>query len=267
MNGSCSRCGRPARDAGRNARRAATAVSFAVLALVLLAPAPAGAQIGGDDFLFRPSPATLSLRGGYGFASASSELFDDATTLFTLEKSDFNAILFDADVGVRINDRFELVGGVTFGESSARSEYRDWVDQDDLPIEQDTRLTRVPVIAGVRYYLVPRGRSIGRFAWIPAKWAPYVGAGLGAVYYKYVQEGEFVDFESLDVFPATIESTGWGRTGQLFGGVQYSVSRRAALTAEARYVWASADPDLVFSDLDRIDLGGVQTTVGLSFRF
>jgi opacity protein-like surface antigen len=240
---------------------------FVVLAFTLLLPVPGLAQIGGDDFLFRPSPATLSLRGGYGIASANSDLFDDATTLFTLEKSDFNALVFDADVGLRINDRFELVGGLTFGESSARSEYRDWVDQDDLPIEQDTRLTRVPVIAGVRYYLVPRGRSIGRFAWIPAKWAPYVGGGVGAVYYKYEQEGDFVDFETSEVFTATIESSGWGRTGQLFGGVQYSVSRRTALAAEARYVWASADPDLVFSDLGRIDLGGVQTTVGLSFRF
>lgn len=266
MNGSCSRCGWRARDASRHARRVSTVVFFAALVLLLM-PASGGAQIGGADFLFRPSPATLSLRGGYGIASANGDLYDETTALFTLEKSDFNAILIDADVGVRINDRFELVGAVTFGESSARSEYRDWVDQDDLPIEQDTRLTRVPVIAGVRYYLVPRGRSIGRFAWIPAKWAPYVGAGAGAVYYKFVQEGDFVDFETSEVFPSTIESSGWGRTGQLFGGVQYLVSRRTALTAEARYVWASADPDLVFSDLGRIDLGGVQTTVGLSFRF
>jgi len=48
------------------------------------------------------------------------------------------------------------------------------VDQNNLPIEQTTSCC-VPVTLGVRHYLSARGRSIGRFAWIPAARATYVG--------------------------------------------------------------------------------------------
>ncbi len=61
-------------------------------------------------------------------------------------------------------------------------------------------------------YLADPGRSIGRFAWIPNRFAPYVGAGGGAMWYRFRQEGDFIDFDTLKVFPDTFDSDGWTPT-------------------------------------------------------
>ena len=56
--------------------------------------------------------------------------------------------------------------------SSTQSEFRHWLDNNDLPIQQTTEFQRVPLTASLKMYLGPPGRSIGRFAWIPKRFAP-----------------------------------------------------------------------------------------------
>ena len=119
----------------------------------------------------------------------------------------------------------------------------------------------------MKAYLRDRGRSIGRFAWVPADWAPYVGAGAGWVWYRFRQDGDFVDFETLDIFPDTYTSKGRAPTLHLYGGADWSLGPSFFLTGEARYAWASADLSGDFVDFDPVDLSGLQATVGLSVRF
>ena len=76
-----------------------------------------------------------------------------------------------------------------------------------------------------------------------------------------------MDFETLDVFNAFLESEGTTGTTHVFSGVDLSLSPRMVLTGEARYSWASMDMGLDFVDFDGIDLGGFQATLGLSVRF
>lgn len=232
----------------------------------LLLPLPVEAQVGGDGFLFRRPSVTVALRGGYTVAQASGGIYEFVTDELTLERSDFNALALASDLGIRLSDRFDLVAGVGFSRAGDRSEFRDYVDQDDLPIEQETRLTRLPLTLSARYYLKPRGRSIGRYAWIPADLVPYIGAGGGSTYYRFSQEGDFVDFRDLRVFSSRLESSGWATTGQLFAGLEYTLGRQSALTVEARYLWASSDLDFDF-DGYAIDLAGFQPTIGFAFRF
>jgi hypothetical protein len=148
------------------------------------------------------------------------------------------------------------------------SEYRDWVDQDDLPIEQTTRLTRVPVTGSLKVYLTPPGRQIGQFAWIPSRVTPFVGAGAGFTWYRFQQQGDFVDFltDELVIFNSSVTDDGWAQTTQLFGGADVSLGARYALTAQIRYSWASKNMSFTFEDFDDIDLSGVQATVGFLVR-
>jgi hypothetical protein len=150
------------------------------------------------------------------------------------------------------------------------SEFRDFVDNNDEPIEQETRYRRVPLTFGLKYYVADRGRSVGQFAYIPSKFAPYLGFGGGAMYYKFEQEGDFIDFatDNLEVFGAKLESSGWTPMAHGSAGMDYTVGPWLALTAEARYQWARArlDPQ-VFEDYDKIDLSGVTGTVGFRVRF
>jgi hypothetical protein len=247
-------------------RRSTLAGTVAVLAALGPGAAHAVAQ-SPPDFLFRAPTVSLGLRGGYAVARASGEIFKFTREQLTLGRSDFDAPSFGGQLAVRVAPRVDVAVDVSVSETRSRSEFREWVDLDDLPIEQETRFRRVPLTFGVKAYLKDRGRSVGRFAWVPARWAPYVGAGAGWVWYRFEQQGDFVDFETLDVFPDIFTSHGRAPTLHMYGGADWSLGPQFFLTAEARYAWANADMGADFVDFDPVDLSGLQATVGLSVRF
>ena len=166
-----------------------------------------------------------------------------------------------------VTPRTAVQMGVSVTNRDAKSEYRDYVDNDNLPIEQRTEFLRVPVTAGLKWYLTPPGRSLSRYAWVPSKLSAYVSGGGGAVYYSFKQSGDFVDFQDLAVFPSSLESSGW--TGTAYGatGANFALSTRVGLVTEMRYDWARANMSADFQGFDRIDLSGLSLTTGLHFRF
>jgi hypothetical protein len=247
-------------------RRSNLAGAVAVLAALGGGAAQAGAQAA-PDFLFRTPTVSLGLRGGYAVARATGEIFDFTRERLTVERSDFNAPAFGGQLAVRIAPRVDVAVDVSVAQTRSRSEFRDWVDTDDLPIEQETEFQRVPLTFGVKAYLKDRGRQVGRFAWVPAQWAPYVGAGAGWVWYRFRQDGDFVDFETLDIFKDNFTSSGRAPTLHLYGGADWSLGPNFFLTGEARYAWASAEMGGDFVDFDPVNLSGLQATVGLSVRF
>ncbi|HET8769475.1 MAG TPA: hypothetical protein VFM71_00695 [Gemmatimonadaceae bacterium] len=237
------------------------------LVLATLASAPAAAEAQGRGFLFEDPRYTLSLYGGFARASAGSDVFDFSIDELTLERSDFSSFAFGADMGFRLAPQMDLVLGIARSASSTKSEFRDWVDSEDQPIEQVTRFRRVPLSASLRYHFTPRGRTIGAFAWVPSTFVPWVGLGAGMMSYKLEQVGDFVDFETFEVFPEHFTSEGWAPMlqGSLGGG--WSLSPRLLLNGELRYVYATDALEGDFSGFDRVDLSGLSTSVGLALRF
>jgi hypothetical protein len=228
---------------------------------------PLAAQSAGSGFLFHEPVATLTLRGGFSRASAGSDLFSFTTDEFTLGRSDFSGGTVAADVGIRLKPRLQLVLGTAYTGSSKLSEYRHWTDNKNLPIEQTTSLDRVPVTASVKAYLTSPGRTVGRFAWVPSRYAPYVGAGVGAIWYRFRQQGDFINTNTLAVRADDLSSVGWGPSAQGFAGVDFSLTPRLAVSTEAKYVYARAKLDeKVFSGFQPIDLSGLSATVGLHVR-
>ena len=246
------------------------ALPLVLLAIVVLAatvaPAPAVAQ-GADGFLFRSPTITVSLRGGYAVPSAGSEIYDFVQEQLTVEKRDFNSGTLAGEVAVQVSERVDIAFGLGFSRSVKRSEFRDWVGDDDLPIEQSTELSRIPITASAKVYLADRGRSVSRLAWIPARWAPYVGVGGGIVSYDFEQFGEFVDFETFGIFQDRLISSGKSGTAHVMAGADLSLNPRFLLTAEGRYSWASANMSDDFSGFDSMDLSGFQATAGFAVRF
>src|SRR6185436_8790930 len=140
-------------------------IGIAVAALTLASSAQAQRQ--GDGFLFRSVRGSLAVRGGFALASAGSDLFSFTTDQLTLERRDFSGGSAGTDLSFRLKTRVDLVLGLEYSGHSKPSEFRDWVDQDNLPIRQVTSFKRIPLTAGLKMYLTPRGRGIGQFAWIP----------------------------------------------------------------------------------------------------
>jgi opacity protein-like surface antigen len=227
-------------------------------------PRPSGTV---RDFLFGQPRGSIAVRGSWVFARAGSDLFDFVTDQLTLETNDFNAPAIAVEGGVAIGSRLEALGGFEFSRSTTPSEYRRFVDNNNLPIAQETSLSNIHVSGSLKVALVPRGTRLSRLAWVPRGFTPYVGAGAGAVHYRFRQNGDFVDFVDLSVFPDTFQSKGWAPSAHVFGGADFQIYRLLFLQMEGRYLWSSGTLDTDFVDFDPIDLAGFRTTVGLSVLF
>jgi opacity protein-like surface antigen len=243
-------------------RTAAVLVSL----LTLGAASPAAAQSQGDGYLFGRPDITFSIRGGYSHANASSDLFDQVVTDLTLKKGDFSGLTAGAELGFTVTDRLSLSVDLGYARTSKSSWFRDFVDNNDRNIEQTTEFERMPLMLNARVYLTPTGRSVGRLAWIPSHIVPWVGAGAGFMRYRFHQYGDFIDFQTTNVFRGDFNTQEWTSAFQGLAGVDVSISPRVAVTGDARYLWAKAPVGRDFSGFDRIDLSGVSATLGLTYR-
>ncbi|HET9582007.1 MAG TPA: hypothetical protein VFP76_04255 [Gemmatimonadota bacterium] len=244
----------------------------ALLGAALLSATPLTPALAQDGFLFHSPTLTLSGRGGYLRAAAGSDVYDFFVQQLTLERGDFSGAVVVGELAMTVHPRLDVVAGVGHASSTTPSESRTHEGTDGLPIAQTTTLRRTPVTASVKLYPLPRGRTVGSHAWIPARMTPFVGAGGGALHYDLEQSGEFVDIASCDendvceIFASTLTSDGWTGTLHVMGGVDYWLTTRLGLSGEARYQWASAPLSSSFVGFEDIDLSGFQGTAGLSVR-
>jgi hypothetical protein len=253
----------------------------AVLALVLLMAGPqlfAGSEGGADpvssqsqtgkaDFSFTAPKGFFGFRIGKFFPRADSDLYDMLTSELTLEKSDFQAWDFGVDGGASLHERFDLIVSLDYMQRTKASEFRDYVDQNGLPITQTTRIQQLPLTGGVKFLLIPRGRSVGQYAWLPSPIVPYITGGAGVLWYRLEQEGDFVDESTYEIFSAHLESSGWTPTAYAGGGADIHVFKKTFLTLDLRYVWAKPELDRDFVSFEPLDLSGLRVTAGLQFHF
>jgi hypothetical protein len=246
-----------------------------VIASALSVTRPARAQQSGDGFRFQQPSGSWSLRGGFAMPSAGSDLFSFTTSTLTVNRGDFRAFEYGADLAFAITPRLDLVFDISHSGMSKGSEFRDFAEHAldsnqqpiQLPIRQTTGFQRTPVTVNVRYYLTERGRQIGHYAWVPNHIVPYIGAGVGEMSYGFDQAGDFVDNSTLAIFTDAFHSSGWVPMAQALAGVEWSTGPNWAIRAEGRYLTASAAPGGDFSGFHRIDLSGVTSSLGLIVRF
>lgn len=235
---------------------------------MLAAAPPASAQGAGNGFLFKAPSGSIAFRAGLDQALAGSDLFSQSITDFTLRKRDFAGLSFSVELNAALSPRTDLVISAGWSGSRHGSEYRDWVDNNDLPIQQTTTFVRVPITAGARYYLIPPGERIGHLAWVPNRIAPFVGGGLGAIWYRFRQNGDFIDLASAtkDVFSDDLSTSDWSLMAYAAAGADVSISPSVYLTGECRYTWARGHVGPDYYGYGRADLSGVAVTVGVGFR-
>lgn len=237
------------------------------VALVAVLPACVRAQSAGNGFLFGAPTGSVTFRGGWAAPRANSGLFTFTTDRLTLDRSDFSSPSIGMDLAFQASRRTQIVISGDLSGMDRRSEFRNFIDNNDKPIEQSTSFRRFPLTLSVKQYLNSTGRAIGKFAWIPTRAAAYIGAGGGVEYYRFHQQGDFIDFDTMNVFSDQFESDGWTPVAHVFAGFDYTLSPRFALTTEGRYEWSHATLSSDFSNFKPLDLSGFGTTIGLTIRF
>ena len=247
-------------------------IRYTLPLLLLASAASAEAQQG---FFFERPQAQFTLRAGSTMPRAQSDVFDFMTNQLTLERGDFRSPYVGFDFGALVGDHIDVMLGLAWSESRASSEFRDWEGADGMPIPQVTRLMTVPGTISLRARPFARGRSVADYAWLPARFSPYIGGGFGYTWYRLEQEGEFLNVTDCEADPATgcdifaqnYVSREGGLTAHAMAGAEYWVTPRVALTAEGRYTRGSAGLSQHFRNWDSIDLTHFEAGLGLSVRW
>lgn len=233
--------------------------------LFLLLAAPVSAQRA--DFLFGRPAATVAFVSGWAMPGESSDLFAETREDMLMGRGDFATAPFMVEVGVRVRDRVDIAAGFEYAGRSVQTEWRDYVWQDDSPILQTAAFRRWRLMAGLKAYILPRGRSISEYAWVPRAWAPYVAAGAGVTWYEFTRRGDFVYEPTLDIFEDRLESRGHGVTPYAAAGMDISLSSHFLFRAEVRQLWGSGGVDpAVYEGYNDIDLSGLRATFGFAVR-
>lgn len=249
--------------------------------LICWLPASAAAQAPGDpdsraprvqppppsDFMLGQPRGYIGVDGGFLFANTGSDLYDFITDQLTVDRKAFNTRTLGGRIGVAVTPRIDVMVGLEASESETGSEYRDFVDNQLQPITQTTSRQEYSLTGSVRVALLPSGRRISRFAWIPRTVTPYVGAGGGAVKYAFQQFGSFVDFETRRVFNDSFNSAGWAPSAHALAGADVRIYRKLYLTMEGRYTWSKAALDNDFVDFAPLDLAGFRLGGGVRVAF
>jgi opacity protein-like surface antigen len=242
-----------------------------LLGAIVLAPLAARAETDDvvtrtPDFRFTQPWLTLGLRGGYSFNRSEAQIYDFLKQNLTLSHSDFDGPAMALDVGVRATSWMDVVLGFEFTQSKNDAEFRYFVEDNREPIEQETRITQVPLTLSLRFYPLGRGRAVASHAWIRSLLTPYVGGGVGGTWYELRQDGDFVDTTDLSIFEAKLKSDGWAFSQHVMVGVDIRLTRNFGVVMEARYHWAEAHLGGDFIGFNNIDLDGARAMIGFSMR-
>ncbi len=227
------------------------------------------------DFLFGQPRGFVGVSAGWLRASSGGVFdwfrgflirgFDTQGEVVPISERAYDTGLFRVAAGYSITPRVDLLFDVTPSDTVTRSEYEKWTN-NGRPISQSTQVWQVPLNAGVRYWVAPRGRRIGQLAWVPSTVAFHVGGGLGLRWYRLEQFGDFVDLRNLTIWNERLRSEGKALTRHVAAGISVKISRRVFAVAEARRVWSQPVADHSFDFAD-IDLGGLHMTGGVEFVF
>ncbi|MEZ5318583.1 MAG: outer membrane beta-barrel protein [Vicinamibacterales bacterium] len=228
------------------------------LALALIVAAPASAQIV-QSVQF--GVGVFSPRG-FDSRAAGDVLVENLITTDPLlyEIKDFRGPTAFGEWIVGFGDHVEVAGGVGFYSRTTPSVYRDLVNVDGREIEQRLKLRIVPVTGLVRF--LPFGRM--------GDVQPYVGAGVSALNWRYIEAGEFVDAD-YNIFQALPPYTASGTTVAPVWLVGVRVPIRGDIYALGlEYRHQSGEGDLGFDSgflSDKIDLGGGNFNFSFLIRF
>jgi hypothetical protein len=222
---------------------------------------------GSVDFLFGRPHAWVAFTGTWLVPRASGDFFSFLSDQLTLKRADFRTPAFVAAFGIPIARQLDVVGDFEVSSHEVPSEYRRYVKADRSEIQQSTQFGQGGIGVGIRYMPLGRGQTISRFAFVPRRVVPYVGAGLNFGHYNFAQHGEFVDFVDLSIFNSSFQSDGWAVGSQVEAGADLQIWRMLYFNAGIRYVWAHAKLSDDFVGFDGIDLSGLKTSSGLVIVF
>ena len=231
-----------------------TARTVLVLATVLLVGA-----VDADAQWSRSYESLGQLRFRFGLfePSGSSAGWDDVFEGFTGQSSDLDDMVWGGDYLWRFGGGSGVMFGGSYYRGSTRSAYRDWVAGDGSDVRHTTRLELSDLTVAF----------VHRFG--TARVRPYIGAGGGLLWWRLVDQGDFIDFgdPELPVFSAWYGADGTTFEAVGLAGLEIPLSPVWGVLIEGRYRWAGDTLGDDFADFGDLDLSGWELSGGFGINF
>lgn len=212
-----------------------------------------------------PSPFRATVRAGTRPAPAPGPGADALSRHLTLDPEELGGTAVEVEGGVPLTERLEASLHLDHARASERSEYDTWEGEDGRSVEQETRLRTTSVGATLRIHPFGPGEGTDRPGWIPDRLDPFVGGGGGLLRHRVEQEGEFVDFQELEIRSGVRRSAGWDPFLHGTTGMNVALTGSVGLVTEVRYRRVDAELDGDFSG--SLELNGLEATAGAHVRF
>jgi len=200
--------------------------------------------------------------GQFSVRGEDTRIADDVLlenlSLFAFDVRDLNNGTAGAEWLFGAGEYFDAGLGAGFYQRTVPSVYTDFINDNGSEIFQEFRLRVVPLTVTIR--VLPFGRNTAV--------EPYFGVGVGLFDWRYSEVGEFVDFDTFDVFRDRFTASGREVGGLMLGGLRVPFSDRFSAGFEVRYQSATGRVGIDQGFLnERIDLGGIVTQVMFQVGF
>jgi opacity protein-like surface antigen len=179
-------------------------------------------------------------------------------TFLVFDINEFNGATFGGDFSVSIGSFVEVGAGLNYYQRTVPSINDKFVDEDGSEIFMEMKQRNIPLALTAR--LFPLTRDAG--------FQPYVGGGVQFNRWQYTEVGEFLDYDTGEIFRDSFTDDGM-ETGPVFlAGVRFPLGGNLLMGGEWRYATAKADldPSLGFYG-DTLDLGGHSWLFTMSYKF
>ncbi len=145
----------------------------------------------------REARYAFSSYGGFRVLNVTSDLFADNEFDFGITDDDFRTGSFGFEFDFAVLPRVDISIGIDNGNAETYGSYLDLVYEDGGEIEHSARLAVTDLSLGVRLRLLGGAARV----------RPYLVGGFTGAYYRYTEIGDFVDFETADIYYDVFEET------------------------------------------------------------
>lgn len=249
---------------------------IAALPLALGAPAFAAAADDGEQPPRRggPGAARSAARGGgetrvaLSFHGALRYLHQSGSELFTASAADFGQNLveefeggYGAEIAFTVHPRLDVFFGAEWSESVYDASYLDLTFDDGSEIVHTTAFDATDLDLGVRFRFLPPGRA----------WQPYLSGGFSGSFYRYIEDGDFVDSDTNEIFYDRYEERQLLPGFFLALGVDSVINRgrgsRLEVFGETRYSAYGGEHEDDYAGFGNIENHWLTGRIGFRFRF
>lgn len=220
-----------------------------------------------DNYFLGERMSMFQILGGWNEPNSGNEIYDFSEELLTFDESDLAGTSVQFNYFYQLNNYMAVGGGLyAAAEESTVSEDREFVFSNGDPIYQETGLEMSWIGALVNITPFGAGEFFGSKAWLPNTFVPYLQVGAGIKSYTFYQAGDFVDFETLDIFYDDFEDKGNAASFRLGVGFRFNLAKRIDFDVLAQRDWAETKLNGDFEGFGDFDFGSTAYQLGLTFR-